>query len=116
VNEEIDLGLGLLDHQLLDSDGRRCGNVDDLAIEGGPGENAQVVAIYTGPGAWRGRTRWIGRFAAWIGGGAVVRVPWDEVSEVQSHVRLKKAAADYGLARGDDRVGRWIERFPGAHR
>jgi hypothetical protein len=116
VKEEIDLGLGLLDHQLLDCDGRRCGNVDDLAIEGGLGERAEVVAIYTGPGAWRGRTKWIGRFAAWIGGGAVVRVPWDEVAEVQSHVRLKKRAAEYGLGTGDDRVRRWVERFPGAHR
>ena len=31
------LGRNVLDHQLLDTNGRRCGNVDDLAIEGGAG-------------------------------------------------------------------------------
>ena len=34
MSEDLDLGLGLLDHQLVDSDGRRCGNVDDLELEG----------------------------------------------------------------------------------
>ena len=31
---ELDLALGVLDHQLLDADGRRCGKVDDLELEG----------------------------------------------------------------------------------
>ena len=47
---ELDIGLHVLDHQLLDKDGRRCGNVDDLAIEGGAGEVPEVVAILVGPG------------------------------------------------------------------
>ena len=50
--KQIDIGLHVLDHQLLDRDGRRCGNVDDLAIEGGPGEEPEVVAILVGPGYW----------------------------------------------------------------
>jgi hypothetical protein len=116
MREELDLGLAVLDHQLLDRDGRRCGNVDDLGIEGGPGEPAHVVALYSGPGAWRRRGGPLGRLAAWIGGGGVARVPWDEVTEVASHVRLKKSAREYGLGRGDDRVRPWIERLPGAHR
>jgi hypothetical protein len=116
MSEELDLALAVLDHQLLDRDGRRCGNVDDVAIEGGPGESARVVALYAGPGAWRGRGGLLGRLAAWIGGGKVVRVPWAEVAAVQSHVRLKKTAADYGLGRGDDRARAWIERLPGAYR
>jgi hypothetical protein len=115
MSEELDLGLAVLDHQLLDRDGRRCGNVDDLAIEGGPGEDARVVALYSGPGAWRGRSV-IGRLAARLGGGRVVRVPWEEVTEVESHVRLKKTAPEYGLGRGDDRIRPWIERIPGAER
>ena len=49
---EFDIGLHVLDHQLLDKDGRRCGNVDDLAIEGGPGEVPEVVALLVGPGHW----------------------------------------------------------------
>jgi|SRR6187402_2991501 hypothetical protein len=116
MKNELDLGLGLLDHQLIDCDGRRCGNVDDLAIEGGPGEPAVVVAIYAGPGAWRRRAGWLGRLAAWIGGGKFVRVPWEEVAGVESHIRLKRTAPEYGLGRGDDRARAWVERLPGAQR
>jgi hypothetical protein len=113
---ELDLGLAVLDHQILDREGRRCGNVDELAIEGGPGEHARVVALYSGPGAWRGRGGVLGRLAARVGGGRVIRVPWEEVAEVASHVRLKKTAEEYGLGRGDERFRRWIVRIPGADR
>jgi sporulation protein YlmC with PRC-barrel domain len=116
MSEELDLALAILDHQLLDCDGRRCGNVDDLAIEGGQGERAEVVAILSGPGVLRSRAGWIGRVAAWIGGGGRVRIPWEEVEEVEAHVRLRKRAADYGLGRGDDRLRPWIARIPGADR
>jgi hypothetical protein len=116
MSEEVDIGLAVLDHQLLDREERRCGNVDDLEIEGGPGEPARVVAILSGPDVWRSRSRWLGALAAKIGGGGRVRIPWEEVAEVKSHVRLKKTAAEYGLGRGDDRVRPWIARIPGADR
>lgn len=116
MSEELDLALAILDHQLIDCEGRRCGNVDDLAIEGAPGEDARVVAILSGPGVWRNRASLLGRFAGWIGGGGRVRVPWEEVAEVESHVCLKKKASEYGLGRGDDRLRPWIERIPGADR
>ena len=116
MSEELDLGLAVLDHQLLDCDGRRCGNVDDLAIEGGPGEHAEVAAILSGPNVWRGRAGFLGRIAARIGGDGRVRTPWSEVAEVEAHVTLKKRAPDYGLGRLDDRLRPWIERIPGAQR
>jgi sporulation protein YlmC with PRC-barrel domain len=116
MSEEVDIGLAVLDHQLLDREGRRCGNVDDLEIEGGPGETPRVVAILSGPDVWRSRSRWLGALAGRIGGGGRVRIPWEEVAEVKSHVRLKKTAAEYGLGRGDDRVRPWIARLPGADR
>ena len=106
---ELDVALHILDHQLLDADGRRCGNVDDLAIEGD-----EIVAILAGPGVWRQRAGWIGRVAAWIGGHERVRVPWPEVRDVASHVVLRKAADEYGLGRGDDRLRPYIERIPGS--
>jgi sporulation protein YlmC with PRC-barrel domain len=110
---EIDLAFGVLDHQVVDSDGRRCGKVDDLAIEGGPGEEAVVSAILVGSGAWKGRG-WLGRLAARLASDAYVRVPWEAVSDVKSAVELKKSARELGLGRGDDRARRWIERLPGA--
>jgi sporulation protein YlmC with PRC-barrel domain len=110
---EIDLALGLLDHQLLDCEGRRCGNVDDLELEGVRDGNPRVVAILSGPGAWRGRGR-LGRLAAWIGRGGVVRIPWEEVAAVKAHVELRKTAAELGLGKGDDRVRRLIEKIPGS--
>jgi sporulation protein YlmC with PRC-barrel domain len=79
LSKRVDLGLNVVDHQLLDADGRRCGKVDDLEIDGGPGEEARVVAILCGPGVWPQRAGWVGRLASWLGGGARVRVPWDEV-------------------------------------
>jgi sporulation protein YlmC with PRC-barrel domain len=114
---ELDLGLSILDHQLLDSEGRRCGNVDDLAIEGGPGETPRIVAILVGPGYWGQRAGWIGRFAGWIGGGARVRIPWEEVAELKSaQVVLRKRATELGLGHGDDRWRPYLEKIPGAHR
>ena len=116
MSETIDLGLSLVDRQLLDSDKRRCGNVDELALEGGPGEALEVAAILSGPGAFRHRAGSAGRLAAWLGGGKSVRVPWEEVAEVAAHVKLRKRADQLGLGRGDDRLRPYIEKIPGADR
>lgn len=114
MTKTIDLGLNLLDHQLLDADGRRCGKVDDIALEGAPGGDFEVVAILCGPGVWRARAGVIGRIAAWLGGGGRVRVPWDEVAGVDSEVKLHKRADELGLGRGDDRLRSYIAKIPGS--
>jgi sporulation protein YlmC with PRC-barrel domain len=113
---EIDIGLHVLDRQLLDKDGRRCGNVDDLAIEGGAGEVPEVVAILAGPGYWAQRAGWIGKVAGWIGGGRRVRVDWKEVRKVDSAVELKRPASELGLGRGDDCLRPYVDKIPGAGR
>ena len=105
---QIDLGLGILDHQLIDSEGRRCGKVDDLELEG-----VRVTAIVVGGSGWRGRGR-LGRLTARLAGGRAVLVPWSEVRSVDSAVRLARPAAEYGLGRGDDRIRSWVERLPGS--
>jgi sporulation protein YlmC with PRC-barrel domain len=113
---EIDIALKVLDHQILDCDGRRCGKVDDVEIEGGAGEEARVTAILVGPGVWPQRAGWIGRIASWFGGSYRVRVPWEDVAAVEAGVILRKTAQELGLGRGDDRLRPWIEKIPGANR
>ena len=109
---EIDLALGVLDHQLVDSEGRRCGNVDDLELDTGR-DLPRVEAILVGPPVWRGRGR-LGRLAASFSKARTVRVPWAEVEKIDSAVHLRKRAVEYGLGRGDDRARRWIEWIPGS--
>ena len=116
TTRSLDLGLNVLDHQLLDREHRRCGKVDDLELDGGPGEELVVTAILSGPDVWRRRSRWLGRLAAWIGRGGRHRIRWDEVENVRAHVELKRTAAQLGLGRGDDRLRPLLERLPGSDR
>ncbi len=116
MSDELDIGLHVLDHQLLDKNGRRCGNVDDLAIEGGPGEVPEVVALLVGPGYWGQRAGWLGRLAGWVGGGSRNRVDWAEVAKIDSAVHLKREATELGLGRGDDLVRPYLEKIPGSGR
>jgi sporulation protein YlmC with PRC-barrel domain len=110
---EIDLGLGVLDHQLVDEDGRRCGKVDDLELEGVADGSPRVREIVAGPSAWRGRG-WAGRVAGALVRSPAVHVPWDAVEKIEAAVRLRGRAAELRLGRGDDWARRWIERLPGA--
>jgi sporulation protein YlmC with PRC-barrel domain len=111
--KQLDLAQGLLDHQLVDGDGYECGKVDDLELDldapGGP----LVTEILVGPPAWRGRGR-LGRLAAVLGRGRLVRVPWADVEAVRADVELSRSAGELRLGRGDERAERLVERIPGA--
>jgi sporulation protein YlmC with PRC-barrel domain len=109
---EIDLALGILDHQLVDSNGHHCGKVDDLELEGVRDGKPRVAAILTGAPAWRGRGL-LGRFAAKLANGRTVRIPWEEVAAVHADVELRRPAAELRLGR-EDRARRLVERIPGA--
>ena len=109
----IDLALGVLDHQLLDSEDRRCGKVDDLELDGVAEGKPCVSALLTGPPAWSGRGR-LGRLAARLGRGRTVHVSWSEVEEVGSAVHLRRPARELRLGTGDDRARPWIEGLPGS--
>jgi hypothetical protein len=113
MTETVDLALGILDHQLVDADERRCGKVDDLELEGVSKGTPEVAAILAGSPVWAGRGR-LGRVASLVGRGTTVRIPWQRVAQVDSAVHLRGRAAEFGLARGDDRARGWIERLPGA--
>ena len=53
--DRMDLVYRILDDQLVDVDGRRCGRVDDLEFDGGPGEQLLLHAILSGSGTWHRR-------------------------------------------------------------
>jgi hypothetical protein len=113
MSREVDLAHGILDHQLLDSDERRCGKVDDLELEGLGEGRPHVAELLAGPPAWRGRGL-LGRLAAGVARGRICHVAWGEVTEVEAAVRLRKPARDLGLGRGDDRARRLVAWIPGA--
>ena len=97
MSEELDLGLGILDHQVVDSDGFRCGKVDDLELTGVREGNPKVEAML-------------------VGRRSPVRVTWDEVQKVDSAVWLKRPARELRLGRGDASARPLIEWIPGSHR
>ena len=93
MSRPIDLGLGLLDHQIVDCDGRRCGKVDDLEVAGVRRRKPVVAELLVG------RRR-------------KVHIPWDVVAKVDSAVHLKVRAEELGLGRGDDHLRPWFARVP----
>jgi sporulation protein YlmC with PRC-barrel domain len=116
--KEMDVVYRVLDDQLIDADGRRCGRVDDLEIDARFGQPAYLVGILSGPGAWAGRLprrlRGVGMrvFGRGILGERVVRLPWDEVDEIeQGVVRLRRRASEVGLG-AEDRLAETIEKLP----
>ena len=109
---DVDIAVSIFDHQLVDSDGRNCGKVDDLEIVGLDGDSPEVTEILVGGNAWRSRGL-LGRLAARISGDAV-HVPWHEVESVTSVVILKRRAAELRLDRGDARWARIVGKVPGS--
>ena len=110
--EPIDIGLGILDHQLVDADGVNCGKVDDLELAGLDGDSPEVVEIIVGGNAWRSRGL-LGRLAARLAGEAV-HIPWSEVESVSSVVKLKRPASELRLDRGDRRWALVVGKVPGS--
>jgi sporulation protein YlmC with PRC-barrel domain len=109
---EVDIALGILDHQLVDVNGRNCGKVDDLEISGLDGGAPEVREIVVGGNAWRTRGR-LGRLAARLSGNAV-HVAWQDVESVTSVVTLRRSAEELRLNRGDERWSSLVGKLPGA--
>jgi hypothetical protein len=114
----MDLVYRVLDDQLVDVDGRRCGRADDLEFEGDLGTPPQLHAILSGSGTWHRRLprrlRALGArlFGTGVLGDDVIRVPWREVDEIGSVIKLRVKASELGLAQGDDRDALFVAKFP----
>jgi sporulation protein YlmC with PRC-barrel domain len=106
TRDQIDLAYRLLDLDLIDSEGIRCGKVDDLELAGKPGEATYVSAIRTGYGALPPRfIRPLRRPARRIFGSSHVDVPAKLVDDFDAAVTLSVTAAELGLGKGDRRLG-----------
>lgn len=113
---EIDLSLRVLDQQIVDWSGRRCGKVDDIVIDGAPGGTATVAGIVVGRAATRNRKPWLLRLlqplAPRFRDADEAAVEWSEIDEITHVVKLKRDAAEYGLAAGDRRAREWVGKVP----
>lgn len=114
----MDLAYRLLDDQLVDVDGRRCGRADDLEFDGDLGDPPALHAILSGSGTWHQRLprplRSLGAriFGTGVLGSDVIRVPWSQVDDISSVIRLKAKASELGLAQGDDRDAKLVSKLP----
>ena len=93
MSEPVDLALGILDHQLVDSEGRRCGKVDDLEVDlaADPPRVTEILVGRRSP---------------------VTHVSWDEVATIDAAVHLRREARELRLGRGDDRARKWLDWIP----
>lgn len=113
VGTQVDLGLRLMDDQLLDADEHRCGRVDDIQLNGAPGSRTEVSALLVGPGAWTGRLRRpFAYLVEGLGPDYMRCIPWSEVTRVGTAVALAHSAKDLGLEANDGRNVQWVGAPP----
>jgi sporulation protein YlmC with PRC-barrel domain len=111
--KHLDLARDVLDSELLDSDGKACGRVDNLDLQTGSNGELRIRALLVGPGALSPRLpALVERLIEICIGRPQVTVPWSEVERVDRCVRLRRRADELGLAHWNRIVGRWIARLP----
>ncbi|MCA1833817.1 MAG: hypothetical protein ABR548_11290 [Actinomycetota bacterium] len=125
AGNRIDAGLGLLDRQILDKDGKDSGNVDDLELfareEGGA---PYVMYILAGPGALARRLR--GRAGAWLESAFErlhhsedphpARIPFGVVKDIKHSVELSISKRGLDVTTIEDWVrDHFISKIPGAY-
>jgi sporulation protein YlmC with PRC-barrel domain len=114
MERPLDLLRDVLDHTIVDAEGTPCGMVDDLLLDGGPGQ-LKVTALLVGPGPLLRRLpRALERAASALFGRRYARVLWSEIESIGATIRLRSPAAKLGLGRWDRKVGRWLSRMPGS--
>lgn len=101
----------LLDLPLIDKDGRWCGVVDDVELEGTVGKETRIEALLVGPGAYEGRMPgWLFWLVRKIAGDRIARVPVDRIENITTAVHLNCGAEELKLHVVEDEVRRWIPR------
>jgi sporulation protein YlmC with PRC-barrel domain len=117
--DELYLGAHLLDRQLLDREGRRCGKVDDLELTVDEATGSLfVTAIACGPGALLERAgrrrsgRWLRRVVRLLADGDDPgRIPVRHIATIGNHVTLDLEAGALATEVGE----RWVRDHVIAH-
>jgi hypothetical protein len=123
---ELHLFRDVLDKQMSDLHGRRCGKADGLVMRVGSEGQPEVIGIEVGGGTLARRlgrrtgpwlARWASALARWLGvrDGAAYRIPWRRVQRVHLEVELDLDAPRSGLEAAERRLReRIVGRIPGA--
>jgi sporulation protein YlmC with PRC-barrel domain len=115
--------LNLLDRQLIDREGRMCGNVDDVEIEIDADGRAYVSALLSGPGTLAPRLGmrrygdWMRRAHAHVDGDGddPARIPLARVADINNHVTLSLEHEELGSLDGEQWAREHIiSRIPGS--
>jgi sporulation protein YlmC with PRC-barrel domain len=102
----------LLDLPLVDKDGRWCGVVDDVELQGSAGKETRIKALLVGPGAYKGRMPgWMYWIVRKVAGDRIARVPVKSIDRIASAVHLNCTAEVLKLHVVEDEVRRWIPRW-----
>jgi hypothetical protein len=117
----IDVGLDLLDRQIVDKDGLMSGKVDDLELSPPEQDGGAPVltAILAGPGALAPR---LGRVATWIAARRLrlsrrsdpSRIAFGVVARVGTTVRLAVSRDELDTMTSERWASKVVERLPGA--
>jgi len=118
----MNLGVVVLDKQMLDVNHRRCGKVDDLLLETNGEGCLAVKAIISQTGALaRDMGPWMSRIMRGvyrllgITDPHPVYIDWDLVTKIDVVVHLSKSREELGLQRLQNAISqRIIGRIPGA--
>jgi sporulation protein YlmC with PRC-barrel domain len=102
----------LLDLPLFDTEGKYCGIVDDVELEGAPGKPLKLNALLVGPGAYAGRMpAWAMWLVKRIAGDRITHVPMDKVRSIGTAVHLECPGRDLGLHKSETAAGKWVPRW-----
>ena len=111
----LDLARRMLDRQIIDADEIPCGKVDDIEFDRrlAPGEPPRVMALLVSPRVAAERLPALLRpLFRRLTRDRIVRVPWDQITEIKDQIKLKSKAGELGLSERDTWSYTIVARLP----